>query len=251
MLLLLLPLAPFGGAKCAGTIAGLRHRSDEATAAAHVSASKSRRAVVTSQFSKWPGSVLPYTISDTLGEPGKAVVAAAIDAYTKQSCVKIRPWAGERDYVTFTRGTSCSSNIGRIGLQQFINIGSDCEVAGKVMHEIYHALGRWHEHCRPDRDLYVKINEKNIIPGDLSDFTIVNSAYTTVQGLPYDFDSIMHYEATAFSLNAQHTIQPLNLSVSLDRLGQRERLSLLDLQHLAILYCGGMLVDWGGRQSGV
>ena len=40
-----------------------------------------------------------------LGEPGKAVVAAAIDAYTKQSCVKIRPWAGERDYVTFTRGT--------------------------------------------------------------------------------------------------------------------------------------------------
>lgn len=67
MLLLLLPLAPFGGAKCAGTIAGLRHRSDEATAAAHVSASKSRRAVVTSQFSKWPGSVLPYTISDTLG----------------------------------------------------------------------------------------------------------------------------------------------------------------------------------------
>ena len=60
---------------------------------------------------------------------------------------------------------SCSSNIGRIGLQQFINIGSDCEVAGKVMHEIYHALGRWHEHCRPDRDLYVKINEKNIIPG--------------------------------------------------------------------------------------
>lgn len=68
MFLLLLPLAPFGGVNCAGTIAGLRqYRSDEATGVAHVSAGKSRRAVVVSELSKWPMSVLPYTISDTLG----------------------------------------------------------------------------------------------------------------------------------------------------------------------------------------
>lgn len=44
-------------------------------------------------------------VVDLLDKSGKAVVAAAIDAYTKQSCVQIRPWTGERDYVTFTRGS--------------------------------------------------------------------------------------------------------------------------------------------------
>ena len=35
------------------------------------------------------------------------------------------------------------------------------------MHEMFHSLGRWHEHSRPDRDLYVKIQFENVIPGRL------------------------------------------------------------------------------------
>ena len=54
-----------------------------------------------------------------------------------------------------------------IGGKQRINIGNGCEYKGIVQHEIFHALGRIHEHSRPDRDLYVRINKENIKEGTL------------------------------------------------------------------------------------
>ena len=64
---------------------------------------------------------------------------------------------------------------------------------------------------------------------------------STTNDVPYDYDSIMHYDAYAFSRNSRPTIEPLDDSVSMDRLGQRTHLSELDLDHIKELYCQGIV----------
>ena len=53
-------------------------------------------------------------------------------------------------------------------------------------------------------------------------------------GLPYDYGSVMHYGANAFSRNGQPTITP-HRSV---KIGQREGLSAFDWAHVKRAYCG-------------
>lgn len=75
------------------------------------------------------------------------------------------------------------------------------------------------------------------ITGVESNFYSVSSAFVTTQGVPYDYDSIMHYGAYAFSRNSRPTITPLVKDFPLRRLGQRERLSTRDVEHIHTLYC--------------
>ena len=47
----------------------------------------------------------------------------------------------------------------------------------------------------------------------------------------------MHYKAYAFSHNGRPTIKPVDPSISLNSLGQRNGFSRRDLQHVNALYC--------------
>ena len=55
--------------------------------------------------------------------------------------------------------------------------------------------------------------------------------------MPYDYGSIMHYSAYAFTSNNEPTILPVDPGVPLQILGQRTRLSEEDIQHIEALYC--------------
>ena len=64
---------------------------------------------------------------------------------------------------------------------------------------MYHSIGFFHEHTRPDRDQYVEVHEHCIRAGLKNNFKIQPKAET--YGIPYDGRSIMHYFHTQGSID--------------------------------------------------
>ena len=94
-------------------------------------------------------------------------------------------------------GPGCgSSYVGRTGRPtQPLTIGPQCFTDRTIMHEFIHALGFDHEHNRPDRDDYIKVNLEVIGARCARNYQIARGSLTF--GVPYDGRSVMHYFSTA------------------------------------------------------
>lgn len=79
---------------------------------------------------------------------------------------------------------------------------------GTVLHELMHACGFLHEQNRSERDTYITINWRNVKAGTENNFEKASASTTSAFGVGYDYGSVMHYSANAFSKNGQPTIVP-------------------------------------------
>ncbi|CAF1668313.1 unnamed protein product, partial [Didymodactylos carnosus] len=64
-------------------------------------------------------------------------------------------------------------------------------------------------------------------------FNKYTASATDTLGLPYDYESVMHYSRTAFSTNGKPTIVPKNSNAVI---GQRDRLSNIDTAEIRAYY---------------
>lgn len=94
-----------------------------------------------------------------------------------------------------------------------------------------------HEQNREDRDGSVTINWDNVRSNTRENFAKANAGTTDAQGVPYDFDSVLHYSANAFSINGQPTI--VSKRGTQPNMGQRRGFSKGDLLKLNRMYCNG------------
>ncbi|XP_046980518.1 hatching enzyme 1.2-like [Schistocerca americana] len=183
---------------------------------------------------RWPHGVVHYQISPGFSDEAMANIKGAMRAYHKLTCVRFRPYTGrETDYIYITHGnTGCWSSVGRLGGAQEVNLQDPgCTgTLGTPAHELMHALGFLHEQNRYERDKYVTINWQNIEPGRELNFKKSTKEETFAYGVKYDYNSVMHYSANAFSINGQPTIVPAA------KLGQRKGLSKGDLRKINGMY---------------
>lgn len=178
----------------------------------------------------WPGGRVPYTISASLPDPQRVIDAVNYWNTQLNGHIAITPRTNEEDYVEVVPSSSCSSTIGRSGGRQFINLATECTTMN-IVHEFGHTLGLWHEPCRNDRDNYVTILYENIDPSAVDNFHKAGSL--AIDTLQYDYSSIMHYSAYAFSINGQPTIETIPPGIPI---GQRSGLSLIDIATVQLMY---------------
>jgi hypothetical protein len=177
---------------------------------------------------RWKDKIVPFTIDPHLTNTDR--VTKAIEHWQQKTSIRFVERKPEhRDFVTFRPGSGCSSSVGRQGGQQFVTLGPEC-TAGNCIHEMGHTVGLWHEQSRIDRDLFIRIKFQNILPGMEHNF--VQHVHDGIDLGKYDFGSIMHYPANAFTKNGQPTIVP----VGGQAIGQRVALSAGDIAAVKIIY---------------
>jgi len=185
---------------------------------------------------RWnPKDRIPYQIEASVSKYRKNI-EKAIEEYHQKTCIRfVKETSGEdgeklRNYISFYSGSGCNSPVGMWNRPNRISLGRGCGGVGTIIHEIAHSLGVWHEQMRPDRDRYVDIIWQNIPLSVKGNFEMAKGAETL--NTPYDFDSIMHYGATAFG-SGKVTIR---VKDSRYRIGQRKGLSTGDVKLLKKMY---------------
>lgn len=162
---------------------------------------------VTTQSSRWPNGVVPFEIRGNFNARDMSTIEHAMDEYHRRTCIRFVPRRSETDYISIVSGNSgCWSSVGRVGGKQEVNLQSPgcLTKPGTAMHELMHALGFLHEQNRQERDSYVDIMMQNVQPSAVANFE--KAQQTVAFGVPYDYGSVMHYSANAFSRNGRPTI---------------------------------------------
>ncbi len=151
------------------------------------------------KVAEWKGAEIAYSFDPSFRNPER--VQRVIAYFNQFTPVRFVPWTDQKDSIVFTPGEVplCLSYVGRIGGHQPIYLDDRC-FDREITHEIMHALGFIHEHSRPDRDQFIRVNWSRIEEDKQSQFEVAPESMASPQkGRPFDYQSVMIYSPTDFA----------------------------------------------------
>jgi hypothetical protein len=183
----------------------------------------------------WTDGKVYYSFDSLITETTKEMFFRAFREWESGTPLQFIEHTREQNYIYIIYSEITSSAIGMGEGKQLLKITPYWHTPyGTVLHEIGHALGLHHEHQRTDRDLYVEIMEENLLHLGESQILLI---MPTINYTPYDFLSVMHYGRFTLSKNGKETIHVRKeYSLFLNKIGNRQSLSTLDLEGLRKLY---------------
>uniref|UniRef100_A0A0N5C2W8 Metalloendopeptidase n=1 Tax=Strongyloides papillosus TaxID=174720 RepID=A0A0N5C2W8_STREA len=205
-----------------------------------------KRDILSDKFGSW-NMPIKYQINDL--SLNKDVIKEAIKEIENNTCIKFNETdltANNTQGIVFVHSTKdCSSQVGPVfsNYTQVIQLTYDCsKKKGVVLHEIGHALGLVHEHCRTDRDNYIKVKKENILEKEKNNFDVQNHPSYKNFSVYYDYSSIMHYEQYDFTngwwLWYRYPVLESTLHPAYNRMmGQRLKMTFNDYKKLNFAYC--------------
>ncbi|PAA61991.1 hypothetical protein BOX15_Mlig005096g1 [Macrostomum lignano] len=193
----------------------------------------------------WPGGIIFYLIDPSFSFDYSKKILEAMKI--------IQENVGE-EHLEFKAAQTSSGEICRKGYMHIINdvnklcraevgmqptftrvwLHEDSCPFGTIQHEILHALGRYHEQCRPDRDKHVTLLTQNIAASECSNYYIIMDGPDPSLKLTYDSASIMHYGSCHFSCNGAYTM--VKKSDGSKILANRQSMTKLDVDKMRALY---------------
>ncbi|OQV17389.1 putative Zinc metalloproteinase nas-14 [Hypsibius exemplaris] len=233
-----------------GDIAGLIEAKDTEKDIVDKLNRRATKSGVLSPSSRWHGGKVYYQLSTSLSASERNMILAAFQEFEITDAVRFYERASNTsDYILIkSNEAGCWATIGRVGGEQYVNLGFGCWLHGIIVHELGHAIGFYHEQARTDRDDYVEINLDNVGAGSAHNFWKYDASQITKSGTSYDFDSVMHYSQTEFAVDTSSwTVRPKAPNQNRP-IGQRIRLSITDIREINSLYqlCGTLYEDDGG-----
>ncbi|MBI4905392.1 MAG: PEGA domain-containing protein [Acidobacteria bacterium] len=186
-------------------------------------------AAVNAQSGLWANKTVVYQIDSGLTNPRR--VTDAIEHWQSRTSIRFKERSNEGVYVRIQRASGgCASTVGSNGSVSSVILGDECDL-GNTIHELGHTIGLFHAQCRADRDRNVRVLYENIDKVNNPQFDQVLVA--SFDAGPYDYGSIMHYAASAFSNGPRPALVTLPPGIPI---GQREGLSHGDIQAAEKLY---------------
>ncbi|KAK8725141.1 hypothetical protein OTU49_010716, partial [Cherax quadricarinatus] len=158
---------------------------------------------------RWPNNTMGVYMAD-INEIYHPTILMAMEYLSNVTCVKFVNSTPGVPEVVLKVGLGCGSFVGYRGIpKQSLDMYDTCFLTmGVVMHELMHATGLYHHHSRPDRDEYIFVNESNIQQDSLHNYRKYAKGHglLTTMGLPYDYQSILHYPAFGFPKDDKYPV---------------------------------------------